>query len=381
MPFPRIYHLLLVAALVVAAGAAPAQIFRRSEFLLTGVVDRYPSRSGEVALRGRDGQTYTLYLRDAHVDLGPEGYGTWEDLRPGALIDVYGSYRGARQIDATLIRVVGRESGAPPREAIREWAEGSRHEVSGRVSALDRDRESLRLRTGDGTVPVELFDQTRFRTDRGAPARFRDLREGAQVRVRGEAHSGRLVADEVVLLGDRTAPPQGETRREQGSVVVLEGMVRSPLRFPERTIALRTERGNFDVAVPRDVPVLWQSRRILLPELKPGDRVQIRGHWDRDGHLIAERVTVLARVESRGVAPRLVDRPRKLTGTVVAVTADAKRLRLRTGAGEQQIEIAAARVTLGDRTVGREAIRRGDAVRVVVNGRTGIWVARSITIL
>jgi hypothetical protein len=328
------YRLLLTLALLLTASAASAQIFRRSEFLITGVVDGFPSRSGEVTVRGRDGQTYKLFLRDARVDLGPEGNGTWEELRPGALVDIYGSFRGAREIDAILIRVVGRESGAPPREAIREWAEGSRHEVSGRVVALDRDRESLRLRTGDGTVPVELFDRTRFRTGRGTPARFRDLREGATVRVRGEAHSGRLVADEVFLLRGGTAPPEREPRREQGSVVVLEGMVRSPLRFPERTIALRTEGGNFDVAVPRDVPVLWQSRRILLHALKPGDRVHIRGHRDRDGRLIAERVTVLARVESRGgAAPRVADRP-----------------------------------------------RRGDAVRLLVSGRTGVWMARRVEI-
>src|SRR4029450_13095337 len=117
----RIYRFLLPAALMIAAGAAPAQLFRRSEFLLTGVVDRYPSRSGEVTVRGRDGQTYTLYVNDARVDLGPQGYGPWDELRPGALVDVYGSFRGARQIDATLIRIVGRESGAPPREAVREW--------------------------------------------------------------------------------------------------------------------------------------------------------------------------------------------------------------------------------------------------------------------
>jgi Domain of unknown function (DUF5666) len=316
MQYPIIRHLLLAAALLLAAGAAPAQIFRRSEFLLTGVVDRFPSRSGEVVVRGRDGQSYQLFLREARVDLGPEGNGTWEDLRPGALVDVYGSFRGSRQIDATLIRVVGRESGAPPGEAVREWTEGSRHDVSGRVVALDRDRESLRLRTGGGIVPVELFDQTRFRTDQGLPARFRDLRSGDTVRVRGEAHSGRLVADEVILLPGGRAGAERETGRETGGVVAVEGIVRSPLRYPARTIALRAERRDLEVDVPRDVPVVWHSRRLLLHDLVPGDRLQVQGRWE-GGRLRAERVTVLSRVESRaGEKPRLGGRPRELPRTV-----------------------------------------------------------------
>jgi hypothetical protein len=314
MQYPIIRHLLLAAALLLAAGAAPAQIFRRSEFLLTGVVDRFPSRSGEVVVRVRDGQSYQLFLREARVDLGPEGNGTWEDLRPGALVDVYGSFRGSRQIDATLIRVVGRESGEPPREAVREWTEGSRHDVSGRVIALDRDRQSLRLRTGDETVPVELFDQTHFRTNGGAPARFSDLRSGDTVRVRGEAHSGRLVADEVILLAGGRAASERENGRESGAVVTVEGIVRSPLRYPVRTIALRADRRDLEVDVPRDVPVVWYSRRILLHDLQPGDRIQIQGRWDR-GRLRAERVTVLSRVESRaGERPRGNERRRELAG-------------------------------------------------------------------
>jgi hypothetical protein len=376
----NVRRVLLVAALFLAAGAALGQIFRRSEFLLTGVVDRFPSRSGEVAVRGRDGETYTLFLREARVDLGPEGNGTWEDLRPGALIDVYGSYRGARQIDATLIRVVGRESGTLPREPVREWTEGSRHEVSGRVVVLDRDRESLRLRAGEETVPVELFDGTRFRTDRGASLRFRDFRQGDTVRVRGEAHSGRLVADELIRLSDRAA--SGGARAEKGKAAVVEGMVRLPLRYPERTISLRADPRDVEVEVPRDVPVLWLSRSILLHSLVPGDRVRVQGRWDRDHHLVAERVTVLSRVEGRaGAGLRQPEPPRELTGTVVALNGGRTQLRLRTGVGEQPIEIAGARVTLGDRVVGREAIRRGDAVRVLIRDRGGVWVARLVQIL
>jgi Domain of unknown function (DUF5666) len=301
MGIRSVSRLLLASALFLLAADAPAQIFRRSEFLLTGVVDRFPSRSGQVAVRGRDGETYTLFLREARVDLGPEGNGTWEDLRPGALIDVYGSYRGARQIDATLIRVVGGENGTLPREPVREWTEGSRHAVTGRVVALDRDRESLRVRAGEETVPVELFDGTRFRTDRGASLRFRDFRQGDTVRVRGEAHSGRLVADELIRLSD-SAAAGGGARDEEGRAAVVEGMVRLPLRYPERRISLRADPRNVEVEVPRDVPVLWLSRSILLHSLVPGDRIRVQGRWNRDHRLVAERVTVLSRVEGRAGA-------------------------------------------------------------------------------
>lgn len=381
MKLLQIHRVLLAAALFLAAGAAPGQIFRRSEFLLTGVVDRFPSRSGEVAVRGRDGETYTLFLREARVDLGPEGNGTWEDLRPGALIDVYGSYRGARQIDATLIRVVGRENGTLPREPVREWTEGSRHALTGRVVALDRDRQSLRVRAGEETVPVELFDGTRFRTERGASLRFRDFRQGDTVRVRGEAHSGRLVADELIRLSDRAASGGG-ARAETGRAALVEGMVRLPLRYPERRISLRADPRDVEVEVPRDVPVLWLSRSILLHSLVPGDRIRVQGRWNRDHRLVAERVTVLSRVEGHaGAGLRQPEPPRVVTGRVVALSGGRTQLRLRTGFSEQPIEIAGARVTLGDRVVGRAAIRRGDAVRVVIRDRGGVWVARLVQIL
>jgi len=197
MPTRRALILVLLVALCPVAGRA--QFPARNEFLFTGVLDRFPDRDGRLLLRGRDGRLYTVQAQGARVEVGYRGPGAWQELRPGVIVDVYGEWRARPEAVASRLHLVGGDTGVPPREAIREWREGGRREVTGRVTAVDRARESLRVRVGEEVVPVEAFDRTRFLRG-GQRTSLRDVREGIRVRVRGEVRSGRLLAEEVLLL-------------------------------------------------------------------------------------------------------------------------------------------------------------------------------------
>lgn len=192
--------MLFLLLLALSPSSGRAQILGRPEFLLSGVLDRFPDDEGRVTVRGRDGERYTLFARGARVEVGNRGPGNWEELRPGRIVDVYGEWRGRRAAEVGRLHVVGGETGVPPREAIREWREGGRREVTGRVLSVDRARQSLRVRAGEEIVSVEAYDRTRF-LRQGRRISLRELAVGARVRVRGEVRSGRLLAEEVILLG------------------------------------------------------------------------------------------------------------------------------------------------------------------------------------
>lgn len=283
----RVFLVSLLALILPLSGSA--QLLDGNQFLFTGILDRFPDTEGRMAVRTRDGELVTLLARGARVEVGSRGPGTWEDLRPGAILDVYGERRGGREAVARRLVIVGGETGVPPREAIREWREGGRRDITGRVTAVDPARESLRVRVGEDVVAVEAFDRTRFLRD-GRRIRLRDIRVGARVRARGQSRSGRLLAEEVVLL-ERDAP------RAQRAVE-LDGVVQRSPRYPRRTLALRVGERAVEVEVPASVPILWQSRRLLLHALEPGDRIRVEGARAGTNRIRAERVTVLFRVTS-----------------------------------------------------------------------------------
>lgn len=193
--------LLLALTTAILSAPAPAQLLGRGEFLFTGVLDRFPDREGRVTARRRDGELYTLLAQGARIEIGYRGPGSREELRPGAVVDVYGQWRGAREAVVSRLHLVGQGTGVPPREAIREWHEGARRDVTGRVVSVDRERESLRLRVGAEVVPVEAYDRTRF-VRNGRRVSLRDVHAGARVRVRGEARGGRLVAEEIGIIAE-----------------------------------------------------------------------------------------------------------------------------------------------------------------------------------
>jgi hypothetical protein len=193
------WALLLLLDLCIPFVSGGSQFMGPREFLFSAIVDRFPDRDHRITVRRRGGDLITLRATGVRVEVGNLGPGTWEMIRPGVVVDVYGKWRGAREVDTVRLHVVGGRTGVPPREAIREWREGGRREVTGRVTAVDSARQSLQLKSGEEIVPVEAYDRTRFLRD-GRPVTLREVRVGARVRASGEIRSGRLLAEEVVLL-------------------------------------------------------------------------------------------------------------------------------------------------------------------------------------
>src|SRR3712207_4956625 len=108
--------LALLCLVVTGAPGAGAQLLGRGEFLFTGILDRFPDPDGRLAVRGRDGELYTVLAGGARVEVGYRGPGTLAELRPGVILDVHGQRRGPREVAASRLHVVGGETGAPPRE-------------------------------------------------------------------------------------------------------------------------------------------------------------------------------------------------------------------------------------------------------------------------
>lgn len=291
----RCLFLALTSALL--AAPSPAQLLGRNEFLFTGILDRFPDREGRVMARGRDGELYTLRAHGARIEIGYRGPGTREDLRPGAVVDVYGQWRGRREAVVSRLHLVGQDTGTPPREAIREWQEGRRRDVTGRVEAVDRERQSLRVRAGEEVVPVEAYDRTRFLRN-GRRVSLREVRVGERVRVRGEERSGRLLAEELLLLDDalsgeaqREVERENVVRRAPAASHTVTGTVAS-MDAERRRMRVRTRAGEhvFQIDAAR---ILLEGRAVSRQELRTGDVVRVRGRTE-GGTLVADEVVIIA---------------------------------------------------------------------------------------
>ena len=299
--------------LIAIPGAVSAQkMTDRDPLVVWGAIERLYS-SHRLLVRSDDDKLYSVRASDAQIERTGGDLGRWDDLRVGEQIDVFGIAQDDRSVDASHIRITG---GRPTDRLDRTVPEeryprdplpddryyGDRYrplqntfEVLGTVSSVDRDRESVRLRTRRGLRTVELFDETRMQFDFGRSAALRDVRVGDEISVRGVDRGDRIVADRVTLLGPSESLYSQEyeydRRRSQGDVV-LSGTVHGSTYYLSRRITVRTTEGDVTVEVDRDTPIYELDDRISVHELESGDRVRIVGRWTASDHFLARRIAV-----------------------------------------------------------------------------------------
>jgi hypothetical protein len=284
----------------------------RDPLVVWGVIERLYS-SHRLLVRSDDDKLYSVRASEARIERTGGDLGRWDDLRIGEQVDVFGIAQDDRSVDASHIRITGgrptdRVDGSVPDDRYRQYPspDDRSHEepyrrsqdaieVLGTVSSIDRDRESIRLRTRRGLRTVELFDETRMQFDSGRSAALRDVRVGDEVSVRGVDRGDRIVADRVTLLGPSESPYSQEyeyDRRRSHGDVVLNGTVRGSTYYLRRRITVRTAEGDVTVEVDRDTPIYELDDRISVHELESGDRVRIVGRWTASDHFLAKRIAV-----------------------------------------------------------------------------------------
>jgi hypothetical protein len=251
--------------------------------------------------------------------------------------------------------------------------------LSGTVSSIDRDRESIRLRTRRGLQTVELYDGTRLLDDSGRRASLSDIRVGDELQVSGAERNGRIVADRVTLLvpvGTRYPNDYREAAPYAPHRVIVVGTVRTPTYDVGRQVKVRTSDGDISVDVDPHTPITAYSDRISVHELERGDRVRVVGEWTGTDRLRADRIDVLPppRQAARGYRSSLAPMPVvTVIGQLVSYDRNRDRMRLSTRDGDRIVIAKGTPAYVRGERIDRGDMRQGDRVRA-----TGYWDGREI---
>jgi hypothetical protein len=175
------------------------------------------------------------------------------------------------------------------RETTGDWRMGSNHgnrvSVEGVIRDIDRDRNEFVIRLDRGNYVLVAEPDTRVEavSNRRGRARVRQLERGDVVRATGNVNRGRMYVDRITLLRE-------EDDRRDFDDRYLTGIVQNVDRRGN-VIWVELYRSNRVVAV--DVRrVDRNSRRFDVDDVRRGDRISVRGDWQRNGRFEAERVDV-----------------------------------------------------------------------------------------
>lgn len=387
----------LLLSLAAAAGYAQGPADRGS-LVVWGTVERLYS-SHRLLVRSDDDRLYTVRASGVPVELSGGDLGRWSDLRVGQQVDVFGTILDDRTVDASHIRITG---GRPTDRVYRDEDEVYRRdsssdyryrddrylprtspvEVLGTVSSVDRERESIRLRTRRGLRTVELFDDTIVRLDSGRRADLRDVRAGDELSVRGRVRGERIVADSVTVLSRSRGAYPAERDYPYGSrqAEVITGTIRGSTYYLSRRITVRTIDGDVTVEVDRDTPIYELGDRISVHELESGDRVRIVGRWSGAGRFAADRIEVTpsrsVRAMTRGYRATTSAQPLSVVtvlGQLVSFDENRDRMRLSTSRGDRIVVANGVPAYLRGEKISRRNFQQGDRVRA-----TGYWNGQEI---
>jgi hypothetical protein len=259
---------------------------------------------------------------------------------------------------------------------LRDPAADSSVDLTGIVSSVDRDRESIRLRTSRGLQTVELYDGTLMSFDSGRRAGLSDVRVGDDLEVKGDERGGRIVADRVTLLG-----PSGARSAEEDSSYpqhdgVLVGTVRTPTYDVSRRIKVRTAEGDVTVTADPHTPIYQAGELLSVHDLDRGDRVRVVGRWEGRDRLRASRIDVglpppPIREKARGYRSNFSAGPMPVItvlGTLVSYDDNRDRMRLSTREGDRIVVAKGTPAYVRGNRISRGNMRQGDRVRA-----TGYW--------
>jgi hypothetical protein len=158
--------------------------------------------------------------------------------------------------------------------------------VEGSISSIDRDRNQIVIRVDRGGYALVVQPQLRVETasNRRGRANTRQLERGDMIRAQGTLdRGGRVYVERLTLVRE-------EDNRRDADDRYLTGIVQSVDRRGE-VLWVEMQRTGRVVAV--DVRrVDRNSRRFDVDDLRRGDRISVRGDWQRNGRFEAERVEI-----------------------------------------------------------------------------------------
>lgn len=154
--------------------------------------------------------------------------------------------------------------------------------VDGRIDDIDRERNGFVIEINRSRYRLFAPVNTRVHsTLRNRHMSVRDLERGDVIRATGRADErGRVYVESITILRSEDDRPDRDDRTLRGTVTSID--------HRRRIVRVQTNRGNRTVAV--DVRRLDRSSRFDLDELRRGDRIIIRGDWQRDGQFEADRI-------------------------------------------------------------------------------------------
>jgi hypothetical protein len=158
--------------------------------------------------------------------------------------------------------------------------------VEGRIRDIDRDRNQFVIRLDRGAYVLVADAQTRVEaiSNRRGRTNVRQLERGDSIRAIGDLdRGGRVSIERITLVREEDARRDADDR-------YLTGVVQSVDRRGE-VLWVEVQRTGRVVAV--DVRrVDRNSRRFDVDDLRRGDRITVRGDWQRNGRFEAERVEI-----------------------------------------------------------------------------------------
>jgi tRNA(Ile2) C34 agmatinyltransferase TiaS len=163
--------------------------------------------------------------------------------------------------------------------------ESRRVTIEGRIRDIDRDRNEFVIRLDRGGYVLVADAQTRVEaaSNRRGRSNVRQLERGDDIRAVGTVDRGRLYVDRISLVREEDDRGGRDDRSLTGVVTQVDrrgNVVWVELERAGRVVAVDVRR------VDRN------SRRYDVDDLRRGDRITVRGDWQRNGRFEAERLDV-----------------------------------------------------------------------------------------
>lgn len=249
----------------------------------------------------------------------------------------------------------------------------------GGVTAINTRWQEFELSTDSADYTV-LASYAAVRFQDGSAGEFRDIKQGALVRVYGERMSSRTVrADEVVVLDNDAGRFSARPRSYRpGERVEIEGTV---VRAHPPEIDIRSDGRDFVVVIGAGTVVRRYLYVTDISEVREGDRVGVYGTV-RDSRIEAERVQLIE--PGAEYHPLYLDRREDVVeGEIVAPASSFDRtLALATPFGERKVDVKrGADVARDGVPISVHDLRRGELIRAYGVWDSGTLVASRVEVI
>lgn len=359
LPTLAVGIILIALAAAIPTTALSDSIFdRRSDTSISGFVASIDRNREEFQLR--DGNTtYTVRADDAIIQLSNSRKGDLGDLREGFGVRVTGERLNKRTFNAYRVVITdddNRYDNNRGGQSYRPDKPDKNSRIEGYVSYVDSRGNEIEFTDLTGKeYTAEIQSKTRlFQNNR--TIRTGDIHSNDTIIVEGTLRDRNTVRAESIELLRVSRSYYNNNNRYGGSDI--EGSVTRTASVFDRSIVVRTSKGDVRVDVDKDAQITSGRTDISVHDLRKDERIRIYGRWD-GSTMIARRIDVIsyARDEDYRPSSNWPDHRSIYSGRIISI--DYRKHSMTVDAGGRNLKIDAGKADV----VGRKSVRSFDDLR------------------